>query len=170
LIDNTPDLRLVDRSCSRSGSGISSITPDIGRPAVELWRAAPASSLRRASASVVAAAASLTWTTLMIEVPTRMRSPSLRRARPAIFSPLTKVPLVEPTSWIVISASVVVILAWRRDTMSSTSTMSRSLERPMMISRLTRKGNSPPWYFPEMKRSAKRGRSVIDAVWTAGKF
>jgi hypothetical protein len=57
LIDSTPDLRLVDSSCSRSGSGISSITPDIGRPAVELWRAAPASSLRRASASVVAAAA-----------------------------------------------------------------------------------------------------------------
>ena len=37
--------------------------------------------------------------------------------------------------------------------MSSTSTMSRSDERPMTISRLGRSGNSPPWYFPEMKRS-----------------
>src|SRR5262245_35930038 len=48
--------------------------------------------------------------------------------------------------------------------MSSTSTMSRSLERPMMISRFIRSGNSPPWYLPEMKRSAKRGRSFMDGV------
>src|SRR5579864_2018861 len=38
--------------------------------------------------------------------------------------------------------------------MSSTSTMSRSLERPTTISRSMRRGNSPPWYFPEMNRSA----------------
>src|SRR5258708_39814967 len=44
--------------------------------------------------------------------------------------------------------------------MSSTRTMSRSLDRPMMISRFMRSGNSPPWYLPEMKRSAKRGRSL----------
>src|ERR1041384_1725977 len=51
LTVSTPLLRLVDRSCSRSGSGISSITPDIGRPCVA-WRCcAPASSRRRASPS-----------------------------------------------------------------------------------------------------------------------
>ena len=50
--------------------------------------------------------------------------------------------------------SVDEILAWRRETMSSTSTMSRSLDLPMMISRFIRSGNSPPWYLPEMKRSA----------------
>src|SRR5438874_1973028 len=50
--------------------------------------------------------------------------------------------------------------------MSSTSTMSRSLDRPMMISRFMRSGNSPPWYLPEMKRSAKRGRSFMDGVAT----
>src|SRR3954466_14686185 len=48
--------------------------------------------------------------------------------------------------------------------MSSTSTMSRSLERPMMISRFMRSGNSPPWYLPEMKRSAKRGRSFMEVA------
>ena len=103
-----------------------------------------------------------TATTLMIEVPTRMRSPSCSRARPAIFSPLTNVPFVEPMSWMKTSASVELIFACRRDTMSSTSTMSRSLDRPMMISRFIRSGNSPPWYLPEMKRSAKRGRSFMD--------
>ena len=54
----------------------------------------------------------------------------------------------------VTALSSVVILACLRDTMSSTSTMSSSDDRPMMISRCGRSGNSPPWYFPEMKRSA----------------
>ena len=76
-----------------------------------------------------------TKTILMIDVPIRMRSPSLRSAL-RTFSPLTNVPLVEPRSWIVTTSSSVVILACLRDTMSSTSTMSRSDERPMMISRL----------------------------------
>src|SRR5215471_9557951 len=42
-----------------------------------------------------------------------------------------------------------------RDTISSTRTMSRSLERPTMISLLGVIGNSPPWYFPEMNRRAR---------------
>ena len=41
-----------------------------------------------------------TKTILMIDVPIRMRSPSLRSAL-RTFSPLTNVPLVEPRSWIV---------------------------------------------------------------------
>ena len=78
----------------------------------------------------------------MIDVPIGMRSPSLSRAF-FTFSPLTKVPLVEPMSMIAISSSVVWILACRRDTMSSINTMSSSLERPMTISRpLTRE--TPP--------------------------
>ena len=44
--------------------------------------------------------------------------------------------------------------------MSSTSTMSSSDDRPMMISRWGRSGNSPPWYLPEMKRSAHCALSV----------
>src|SRR5512147_1977252 len=40
--------------------------------------------------------------------------------------------------------------------------MSRSLDLPMMISRFIRSGNSPHWYLPEMKRSAKRGRSFME--------
>ena len=58
----------------------------------------------------------------------------------------------------VTTGSSVVILACLRETMSSTSTMSRSDERPMMISRLGRSGNSPPWYLPEMaqRRAAMR--------------
>ncbi len=50
--------------------------------------------------------------------------------------------------------SSVVIFACLRDTMSSTSTMSSSDDRPMMISRCGRSGNSPPWYLPEMNRNA----------------
>src|SRR5688500_8964997 len=46
--------------------------------------------------------------------------------------------------------------AWRRETISSTRTISRSLERPMTISWNSSKGNSPPWYFPEMNRNASR--------------
>src|SRR5262249_51813424 len=34
---------------------------------------------------------------------------------------------------------------------------------PMMISRFMRSGNSPPWYLPEMKRSANRGRSLMES-------
>ena len=86
----------------------------------------------------------------------RMRSPSLSSAL-RTFSPLTNVPFVEPKSWIVTTVSSVVILACLRETMSSTSTMSSSDERPMMISRWGRSGNSPPWYLPEMKRSAQSG-------------
>ncbi len=46
------------------------------------------------------------------------------------------------------------IRAGAGESMSSTKTMSRSLERPTTISLLFASGNSPPWYFPEMKRSA----------------
>src|SRR5258706_12626070 len=48
-----------------------------------------------------------------------------------------------------------------RDTISSTRTMSRSLERPTTISLLGTMGNSPPWYFPEMNRSAKPLRGPV---------
>jgi hypothetical protein len=53
----------------------------------------------------------------------------------------------------------------RRETMSSTRTMSRSLERPTMISLFVPSGNSPPWYFPEMKRSAS---GLQDEPWEIG--
>src|SRR5689334_21643623 len=39
-----------------------------------------------------------------------------------------------------------------RLTMSSTITMSRSLERPTMMGLSLTMGNSPPWYFPLMNR------------------
>ncbi|HZJ64795.1 MAG TPA: hypothetical protein VFD36_14870 [Kofleriaceae bacterium] len=90
---------LVEDMVSRRHAKISSITPDIGRPWVA-WRCcAPASRRRRASASLWLATWPSTATTLMIDVPTRMRSPSCSSARPAIFSPLTNVPFVEPMSW-----------------------------------------------------------------------
>ena len=98
-------------------------------------------------------------TSFMIEVPIKMRSPSFNSML-RIFSPLTKVPLVEPKSAIVMVLSLVVIFACLRETMSSTNTMSKSDERPIMISRLGRSGNSPPWYFPEMKRNAQSAESV----------
>ena len=86
-------------------------------------------------------------------VPISTRSPSVSVMR-STRSPLTKVPLVDPRSWIVTLSPLTMIFAWRRETMSSTSTMSRSLERPTMISEFAGRGNSPPWYFPEMKRIA----------------
>ena len=46
------------------------------------------------------------------------------------------------------------IFACLRETMSSTSTMSSSLERPMTICFSAFSGNSPPWYLPEMNLSA----------------
>jgi len=47
-----------------------------------------------------------------------------------------------------------VSFACLRETMSSISTMSCSLERPISSSPASESGYSPPWYFPEMKRSA----------------
>src|SRR5262245_44866737 len=49
--------------------------------------------------------------------------------------------------------------------MSSTRTMSSSLERPMTISPSIGRGNSPPWYFPEMKRSAYDFADPLGGVW-----
>src|SRR5215471_5287809 len=66
-----------------------------------------------------------------------------------------------PTSW---------MRAWRRETISSTKTMSRSLERPTMISRLSSSGNSPPWYLPEIKRSASLILWARGYAETASKF
>ena len=70
-------------------------------------------------------------TTLMMLVPIRMRSPSASLVR-VIFSPLTKLPLVEPRSSRKMSPSSTEILAWRRDTMSSTRTMSKATSQPLM--------------------------------------
>ena len=155
---STPDLRLVDSSCSRSGSGISSMLPDIdlgdGR-----WLAVTCIFERASFSDSASTLSPVTATSLMIDVPIRMRSPSLRSTL-RIFSPLTKVPLVEPMSWMDTPFSSVVILACLRETMSSTRTMSRSDERPTTISRLGRSGNSPPWYLPEMKRSVHMTVSV----------
>ena len=55
----------------------------------------------------------------------------------------------------VIFPALNVIFACLRETMSSTSTMSSSLERPMTICLSAFSGNSPPWYFPEMNLRAK---------------
>ncbi len=149
------------RSWSRSGSGISSIDPDI----VRVCAARPALGI---SAWRGIGAEGSSATTLRMLVPMRTRSPSFNAAW-AIFSPLTKVPLVEPRSSMVILPSAQAIRAWRRDTMSSTRTMLRSLERPMMISGWLPRGNSPPWYFPEMKRSASwRGLQQRRGGWGRG--
>src|SRR5580692_6584272 len=48
--------------------------------------------------------------------------------------------------------------------MSSTRTMSRSLERPTMICRSSEMGNSPPWYFPLMKRKTYERPSILGAI------
>ena len=134
--------------------------PDIDFGVVRLLAATAIFERASVSLTLIAllVASPSTKTILMMEVPMRMRSPSFSSAL-RTFSPLTKVPFVDPKSWIVTTESSVVILACLRDTMSSTSTMSRSDERPMMISRWGRNGNSPPWYFPEMKRNAHRGDS-----------
>src|SRR5208282_5358702 len=47
---------------------------------------------------------------------------------------------------------------------SSTSTMSRSLERPTMIWRSVAIGNSPPWYLPLMKRRTYERPSRLGAI------
>jgi hypothetical protein len=73
--------------------------PDIGRcvwPDCALRRCALDSRRARASASDGWASA-LTATSLMIDVPMRIRSPSFNRIF-FTFSPFTKVPLVEPRS------------------------------------------------------------------------
>ena len=140
------------RSWSRSGNGISSIEPLM----VRVCAARPALGI---SGRRSGGAEGSTATTLRMLVPMSTRSPSFREAR-AIFSPLTKVPLVEPRSSIMIDWSEQAMRAWRRETMSSTRTMSRSLERPTMISGWVPSGYSPPWYLPEMKRSASRRRTA----------
>ncbi len=157
MTTSTPFFFEVWKSWSRSGSGISSILPLIDEPAFALraaWAIATCSSrslTEFSSRSVGPSAPSCT--SLRIEVPIRMRSPSFSRAC-LIFSPLTKVPLVEPRSSIVILPAAIVIFACLRETMSSTSTMSSSLERPITICLSLFSGNSPPWYFPEMNLSA----------------
>src|SRR5687767_12569314 len=139
----------VEKSCSRSRIGTSCSVPLIVdcllslRPtASRFWRASDADIGDLSEA-----------TTLRIDVPIRMRSPSLRRVF-LIFSPLTNVPFVEPRSMITIWPPLVEIFACLRDTMSSTRTMSRSEDRPTTISRSGRSGNSPPWYLPEMNLRA----------------
>jgi hypothetical protein len=95
----------------------------------------------------LAGLAPLTATSLMIDVPMRMRSPSLRSTL-RIFSPLTKVPLVEPgPEWIrhVVGDDLGVLA---RDHVLDQHHVQVG-ERPMTISRLGRSGNSPPWYLPE---------------------
>ena len=78
-------------------TNVPSIDPDIGLFAPETFRLWPVASNRwRASPSVTTCDES-TATSLMIDVPIRIRSPSLRRTF-LIFSPLTKVPFVEPRS------------------------------------------------------------------------
>ena len=93
----------------------------------------------------------------------RTRSPSFRRAR-LIFSPLTNVPLVEPRSSIQICSPCIAMRACLRETMSSTRTMSRSLERPTRICLSVAIGNSPPWYLPLMKRKTYERASVRGAI------
>jgi len=54
----------------------------------------------------------------------------------------------------VIPPEAKVMRACLRETMSSISTRSSSLERPITRSPDCASGYSPPWYFPEMKRNA----------------
>ena len=145
----TPLFFEVPKSWSRSGSGTSSMLPLIVRACVV--RRARRRSRDSRFASVVGAPAPSPAMTLRMLVPMRTRSPSLRRAR-LIFSPLTNVPFVEPRSSIQIWSCCIVMRACLRLTMSSTSTMSRSLERPTTIGLSLTMGNSPPWYLPLMKR------------------
>ena len=84
----------VAKSWSRSGSGTSSMEPLIVRDELTLRCAATDSRLGRAG---FACAPPSGEKTLRMLVPMRRRSPSFRRAR-LIFSPLTKVPLVDPRS------------------------------------------------------------------------
>ena len=109
---------------------------------------------------VLGAPSSLAATiTFKMLLPMRTRSPSLSQPF-TMRSPFTKVPLVEPRSSIWILPSLSSIFACLRDTISSTSTMSRSLERPTTMGWFSSMGNSPPWYFPEMNRRASRDREL----------
>src|SRR5580700_5452926 len=144
----TPLFFDVPKSCRRSGKGTSSMLPLIVRCWLFLRDCATFSSSRFASTPSRPASPAIT---LRMLVPMSTRSPSLRRAR-LIFSPLTNVPLVEPRSSIHICSPWVAMRACLRDTMSSTRTMSRSLDRPMRICLSETIGNSPPWYFPLIKR------------------
>ena len=110
------------------------------------------------------AAARRSTTTLRMLVPMRTRSPSFSVAR-LIFSPLTKVPFVEPRSSIEIcvrctrSARAGARPCPRRGPCRGRSSgRRRSPCRPPS-------GNSPPWYLPEMKRSASwRGGDTLGSL------
>ncbi len=89
---STPLFLDVPKSCRRSGRGTSSMLPLMVRCWLLRRACATFSSSRFASSPSRGASPAMT---LRMLVPMRTRSPSFRRAR-LIFSPLTKVPLVEP--------------------------------------------------------------------------
>ena len=156
MITIAPVFLEVLSSCSRSTSGTSSSLPCTEvRPPCRFSCAAAVRSRFCCAAfeSTAPPVGRETATSLRMLVPIRMRSPSFSSAR-RTFSPFTNVPLVEPRSAMVIWSGARVILACLRETMSSISTMSRSVERPITSSPAAARGYSPPWYFPEMKRSA----------------
>ncbi len=151
---STPFFFDVWKSCRRSGSGTSSIFPVIDDDDFfDACAAATASRFAFTAVWSISEGNAPDCTSFRMEVPMRMRSPSFRRAC-LIFSPLTKVPLVEPKSSMVTLPDATVIFACLRETMSSTSTMSSSLERPITSWRSSAKGSSPPWYLPAMNLSA----------------
>ena len=140
---------LLDRSRSSCASGAP-------RPAP----ASRARRWRRAPSGVDAAI------TLRMLVPMRTRSPSFRRGA----LDLLAVDEGAVGGAEVLDPDLVVLHAMRacwRETMSSTSTMSRSLERPMTISLVVPSGNSPPWYLPRMKRKRELARAAA-AAWGRG--
>jgi hypothetical protein len=152
--ESTPFFFEVWKSCSRSGMGTSSMRPFIAPCVLGLLAATCSSFWLMLFESISRTTEGSLATSFKMEVPMRMRSPSLRRVC-LIFSPLTNVPLVLPRSWMVTLTEATVIFACLRETMSSTRTMSSSLDRPITTSLSTRRGNSPPWYLPEMNLRAK---------------
>src|SRR5699024_339677 len=97
---------------------------------------------------------------LMIEVPNSTRSLGLSSTS-VMRSPLTKDPLVDPLSRKYTFPSLTEKVACAREIISSTRTMSHSLDRPTTYSRPSSRVNSPPWYLPEMNLSTQGGFSTF---------
>ena len=99
--------------------------------------------------------------TLRMLVPMRTRSPSFRWAR-LIFSPLTKVPLVEPEildDHCVVFVGDARVLARHHLLDENHVEIARATHE---ISLLGTIGNSPPWYLPEMNRNANERLASSD--------
>ena len=146
---------LFMNSWTRSGKGRSSRLPFIAVFVRFFWLI---SCMRFRRVSVLSAKwsppSSLEGTMRAIDVPMSSLSPLLRAMR-RTFSPLTKVPLVEPKSTRMSSSpSARTLACWRRPFLLRVRY--RSPDRPMINSPPSGTAKAAPLYFPEMNLGRAR--------------